>query len=220
MADDVKPRPYDNSRRTDAARQTRRAVVAAARDLFIDLGYPATTLAAIADQAGVSVQTVYAQFGNKTTVLKEVIDHTVAGDDEPTPVADREWVHQILAEPDVRKKLAMHAHGVTMIMGRSYRLDWVLRTAAPVDTDADALWRKAVRQRRVGMEQLASHLHERGALRPDVTVAKAADRITTLIDPEFYRLTVGERKWKPEQYEAWLAELLIASLLPPRTSGG
>ncbi len=123
-------------------------------------------------------------------------------------------MQQILAEPDPRTKLALHARGVTAIMKRSYRLDWVLRTAAPVDADADALWRKAVRQRRTGMEQLASHLREQGALRPDLNVAAATDRIATLIDPEFYRLTVGERKWKPEQYETWLTELLIASLLP------
>jgi len=69
------------------------------------------------------------------------------------------------------------------------------------------------------MEQLAAHLRERSALRPDLTVAEAADRITTLIDPEFYRLTVGERKWKPEQYEAWLTELLIASVLPAASQG-
>ena len=214
MDDDVKGRTYDNSRRTDRALETRRAVVAAAREMFIKRGYPATTLTAIAERAGVSVQTVYAQFGNKITVLKDVIDYTVAGDDEPTPVANREWVQQILAEPDPRTKLALHAHGVTTIMARSYRLDWVLRTAAPVDADAEALWRKAIRQRHTGMEQLATHLHAVGALRPDVTVAEAADRIATLIDPEFYRLTVSERKWKPEQYEAWLTDLLIASLLP------
>jgi AcrR family transcriptional regulator len=217
MSDHVKTRMYDNSRRTDAARQTRRAVVDAAREIFIKRGYPATTLAAIAERAGVSVQTVYGQFGNKIRVLKDVIDYAVAGDDESTPVANRGWVQQILAEPDPRTKLALHAKGVTAIMKRSSRLDWVLRTAAPVDADADALWRKAARQRRTGMEQLASHLHERRALRPDVTVAEATDRITTLIDPEFYRLTVGERKWAPEQYEAWLTELLIASLLPATT---
>lgn len=181
--------------------------------MFVELGYPATTLAAIAERAGVSVQTVYAQFGNKTTLLKEVIDDAVAGDDEPTPVADREWVRQILAEPDTRTKLAMHARGVAAIMKRSYRLDWVLRTAAPVDADAYALWRKGARQRRAGMEQLATHLHEHGDLRPDVTVVQATDRITTLIDPEFYRLTVGERNWTPAQYESWLTELLVASLL-------
>jgi AcrR family transcriptional regulator len=214
MDDDVKTRAYDNSRRTDAARQTRRAVVAAARDIFIDVGYPATTLAAIAERAGVSVQTVYAQFGNKSTVLKEVIDYSVAGDDEPTPVANRDWVQQIMAEPAARVKLAMHAHGVTTIMKRSFRLDWVLRTAAPVDADADALWHKAAHQRRAGMEQLATDLRDRGDLRPDLTVSEAADRLATLIDPEFYRLTVDVRQWTPEQYESWLAELLIASLLP------
>jgi TetR/AcrR family transcriptional regulator, regulator of autoinduction and epiphytic fitness len=219
MDDDVKTRAYDNSRRTDAAQQTRRAVVAAARDIFIDLGYPATTLTAIAERAGVSVQTVYSQFGNKITVLKEVVDYTIAGDDEPTPVADREWVHQILSEPDPRTKLAMHARGVTAIMKRSYRLDWVLRTAAPVDADAAALRHKGARQRRTGMEQLATHLHDRGELRPDVSITEATDRITTLIDPEFYRLTVDERQWTAEQYERWLTELLIASLLPPPRSG-
>jgi AcrR family transcriptional regulator len=215
MPDDVKSRRYDNTQRSVGARQTRRSVVLAATELFIDLGYPATTLAAIAERAGVSVQTVYAQFGNKSTVLKEVVDHSVAGDDEPRPVREREWVRQILAEPDPRTKLALHAQGVTAIMGRSYRLDWVLRSAAPTDHDADALWKKGLKQRHAGMHELATHLRQGDHLRTDLTIDAAAERVATLIDPELYRLTVGERHWAPERYQDWLTELLIASLLTP-----
>ena len=213
MADEVKTRRYDNSQRTNAARQTRRAVVAAAYDLFVANGYPGTTLAAIAERAGVSVQTVYAQFGNKSTVLKEVVDQSVAGDDEPTPINQREWVRDILAEPDPRAKLARQAGEVARIMHRSYRLDAVLRSAAPLDADAEALWHKGSRQRHAGMKELAGHLRETGHLRPDLTVDQAADRVAALITPELYRLTVEERRWTTEAYETWLAELLVASLL-------
>ncbi|HEV8065835.1 MAG TPA: helix-turn-helix domain-containing protein, partial [Acidimicrobiales bacterium] len=89
MSGPVKRRPYDNSRREAAARQTRRSIVAAARQLFVTLGYPSTTFATIADSAGVSVQTVYAHFAAKRDLLKQVIDEAVAGDDEPLPIRNR-----------------------------------------------------------------------------------------------------------------------------------
>src|ERR1700722_12365070 len=104
MPEAVNPRSYDNSRRTEAARQTRGSRVDAARDLSTESGYPATTLAAIASRAGVSVQTVYFQFGNKLAVLKDVVNQAVAGDDEALPLRDRDWGRPILEEPDPRTK--------------------------------------------------------------------------------------------------------------------
>jgi AcrR family transcriptional regulator len=216
VADDVKPRGYDNSGRAESARRTRRAVVAAARDLFLEIGYPATTLTAVASRAGVSVQTVYFQFGKKRTLLKEVVDQAVAGDDEPTPISEREWVQQILDEPDPHAKLRLHAHAVTGIMQRAEPINRMLRSAAVVDADAAEESSKGDRQRLAGMRELADHLHDRGQLRPDLSPAEAAERIAVLINPENYRLTVADHGWTPEQYEGWLSELLIASLLAGR----
>jgi AcrR family transcriptional regulator len=216
MADDVKTRAYNNSGRAESARQTRRLIVAAARDLFLEIGYPATTLAAAASRAGVSVQTVYFQFGNKRSLLKAVVDQAVAGDDEPTPISEREWVRQILDEPDPGTKLRLHAHAVTHIMQRAEPINRMLRSAAVVDVDAAAESTKADRQRLAGMRELADHLHDSGHLRPDLSPAEASERVAVLINPENYRLTVAVHGWTPEQYEDWLSELLIASLLTSR----
>jgi AcrR family transcriptional regulator len=213
MPDDVNPRSYDNSRRTEAARRTRRAIVDAARELFLELGYPGTTLATVAGRAGVSVQTVYFQFGNKRAVLKEVVDQTVAGDDEPRALSQREWVQQILDEPDPREKLRLNAGAVSRIVARTAPVARMLRSAAEVDPEAAAQWQKGVRQRHAGMQEFADHLRATGHLRADLTPAAAADRLAVLIDPEIYHLTVGDYGWTADQYESWLCELMIASLL-------
>ena len=213
MSDSVKRRSYDNSRRKAGARQTRRSIVATARDLFIDLGYPATTFSAVAARAGVSVQTVYSHFPAKRDLLKEVTDQAVAGDDEPVSIPNRPEVAAIMAEPDPEQKLRLHAAHTVAIMQRTTLIDQVTRSAAAVDPEAAELWSRGSNERQTGMEQFASHLFECGHLREDLSVEQAADRLAVLIDPEFYRLTVGVRDWTPRQHEDWLAEMLIASLL-------
>jgi AcrR family transcriptional regulator len=216
MIDPVKRRSYDNSRREAGARDTRLRIVTAARDLFVDLGYPATTFVAIADGASVSVQTVYAHFPAKRDVLKAVIDQTVAGDDEPVPIADRADVAAIMAEPSAEGKLRLHAAHAVAISQRATAVDQMLRSAAAIDPEAAELWSRGSRERHAGMEQFAAHLSECGDLREGLSIQQAASRLAVLIDPELYRLTVGVKGWTPEQHETWLTELLVASLLEPR----
>lgn len=216
MADAVKRRSYDNSRREAAARETRRDIVAAARQLFVDLAYPATTFLAIARQAGVSVQTVYAHFPAKNGLLKAVIDQAIAGDDEPVALADRPEVAAIRAEPEPEQQLRLHASLVATIMKRAAPIDQMLRSAAAVDPEAAELWERGTKARQAGMQEFATVLFERGHLREDLSVHDAADRIAVLMDPEVYRMTVGVRGWTPQEHEDWLAEMLIATLLPSR----
>lgn len=213
MSSPVKRRSYDNSRREAGARDTRRNIVAAARELFVDLGYPATTFSTIADRAAVSVKTVYAHFPAKRDLLKVVLDQAVAGDDEPVAIRDRPEVAAIMAEPDPERKIRLHAAHALAISQRATAVDQMLRSAAAVDPEAAELWRKGSRARQAGMAQFATHLFEGGHLRQDLTVEQAADRLAVLIDPEIYRLTVGVKGWDPQQHEDWLAEMLIASLL-------
>jgi AcrR family transcriptional regulator len=218
MADRVKRRSYDNTRREAGARETRLRIVTVARELFVDLGYPATTFAAIADGACVSIQTVYAHFPAKRDLLKEVIDQAVAGDDEPVPISDRPEVAAILAEPSAEGKLRLHAAHAIAISQRAIAVDQMLRSAAAVDPEAAELWRRGAQGRQAGMEHFAAHLSECGHLREGISIQEAADRLAVLIDPELYRLTVGFRGWTPQQHEAWLTELFIASLLKPGTA--
>lgn len=204
---------YNNSRREAGARATRRSIVNAARDLFVSSGYPVATFPAVADAAGVSVQTVHSHFPTKRDLLKEVIDQAVAGDDEPVAISERPEMASILNEPTAEGKLRLHAAHAVAISQRATSVDQMLRSAATVDAEAAELWRRGSLSRRMGMEQFASHLSEGGHLRDGLTVDEAADRLAVLIDPELYRLTVGVKQWTPQQHEDWLAELLIASLL-------
>src|ERR1700712_5535969 len=142
MPESVNPRRYDNSRRKAAARAPRLAIVDAARELFLADGYPSTTLSAIARHAGVSVQTVYAQFGNKRSILHSVVDQTVAGDDDPRPLAEREGIQGVIAEPDPREKIRKYALLAAEISQRTHPIDQMIRSAAEVDEDAAAQWRK------------------------------------------------------------------------------
>ncbi len=213
MTDRVKRRSYDNSRREAGARETRRSIVSAARDLFVSVGYPVTTFPAVADAAGVSVQTVHAHFPTKRDLLKNVIDQAVAGDDQPVAISERPEVASILNEPTAEGKLRLHAAHAVAISQRATSVDQMLRSAATIDAEAAELWRGGSQARRMGMEQFATHLFEGGYLRDGLTVQQATDRLAVLIDPELYRLTVGVKEWTPQQHEEWLAELLIASLL-------
>ncbi|HSP36863.1 MAG TPA: helix-turn-helix domain-containing protein [Frankiaceae bacterium] len=214
MADEVKTRSYDNSRRLAAARQTRRAVADAALELFVERGYPATTLKAIAARAGVSVQTVYGQFGNKRAVLKTVIDVTVAGDDEPVPLSRRAQADEARRESDPRRVLALVVGGVAEILSRTAGLDRMVRSAAEVDGEAAELWRIGAEQRRRGMAEVVALLARRGQLRHDLSEQEATTRLAALIDPELYRITVVDGGWEPERHRSWLEELAAASLLP------
>ena len=115
MSERVKPkitrpstRQYDSSRRQELARQNRAAVLDAARVRFLRDGYAPTTLNDIAADAGVSVQTVYKTFADKGGVLKAVFDVTLAGDDEPIPIAEREIIQRVIREPDPAQKIAIY----------------------------------------------------------------------------------------------------------------
>src|ERR1700733_7871178 len=147
MTNRVKRRSYDNSRREAGARETRRNIVGAARDLFVLLGYPVATFPAVADAAGVSVQTVYSHFPTKRDLLKEVIDQAVAGDDEAVPIAERPEVAAILSEPTAEGKLRLHAAHAVAISQRATAVDQMLRSAAAVDAEAAELWRRGGQER-------------------------------------------------------------------------
>ena len=128
MVDDVKPtvRNYDSSRRRSAARQTRRAILEAATGLFTTHGYGATSLQAIADEAGVAVQTIYATLRNKPTILAEALDLAIAGDDEAVAVNQRDWMNEVWTAPTGDQRLRAYARAVAQIMTRASEMFMVV----------------------------------------------------------------------------------------------
>lgn len=213
MARPVKSRPYDNTGREAAARRTRRTVVAAARELFLEQGYAGTTLAAVAARAGVSVQTVYAQFGSKPALVKQIVDEAIAGDDEPVALADRPEVQAQLAEPDPHVRIRLHARDVAARMPRIEPVDRMLRSAAGVDQAIRAQLEQDDAGLLAGMLEMTGFYAGRDELA--VPVELAAQRVAALMSPQLYRQTVLDHGWSPEDYADWLGDLLAVSILKP-----
>jgi AcrR family transcriptional regulator len=215
MSEAVKPRRrYDSARRKEEARRTRRAILAAARDSFLELGYARTTIASVAREAEVSVETVYKAFGNKPRLAKAVFDVAIVGDDEPIPMLQREMVARIEAEPDPRRKFLMYGEHLSTAGPRAAALQLVLRSAAATDPDVAELWDSMLEERLFGMSAFARYLFDGGFLRDDISFERARDVLWTYNSVEMYDLLVLKRGWKPETYGRWIAEAMIAALLP------
>jgi AcrR family transcriptional regulator len=212
MASEVK-RTYDSSRRQAQSRATKAQVVDAARALFVERGYPATTIESIGDAADVPLATIYRLFGSKLGILKAVIDVTLGGDDQPVEFGDRPDVRAARAEQDPERLLDAFAHLARSLMDRSAPILGALATAATVDPEAARLLEEVRRQRLTGQSRIAEALVRRKALRPDVTRSEAVDVIYALLSPDMHRVLTEERRWSPEHYEKWLAQSLKRLLL-------
>jgi AcrR family transcriptional regulator len=188
-------------------------VLTAARNRFLRDGYAKTTMAHVAADAGVSIETVYKGFGNKAKLVKAVFDVTVVGDDEPVPMSDREFVASIHAEPDPRQKLLMYGRHIGQVEQRVGPLLLVVRDAAASNPDAADLWHTLQHERLTGMRMFARHLDQGGHLRPGVSVAEAADVIWAFNSVETWDLFINQRGWSPDRLGQWLGRQLIAALL-------
>ena len=214
MSDDVKARRrYDSSRRQEQARENRLAVLDAARRMFLERGYAATTVATIAAEAGVSVETVYKAFGNKPGLVKAVVDVAIVGDDEPVPMVQRERVRRIEAEPDSRRKLAMYGEHLAESAPRRVPVELLVRAAAATDLGAAGVWDQLEAERLAGMTLFAHHLDAGGHLRPGVSPDEARDVLWTYNSAELYDLLVLRRGWSAPRYGRWVADALAAALL-------
>jgi AcrR family transcriptional regulator len=215
MSSPVKPhRRYDSRGRQEQAGRNRWAMLQAARRLFLDRGYAATTMPAIAAAAGVSVQSVYKAFGNKPALLKAVFDVAIAGDDEAVPMLQREALGRVRAEPDPYRKLSLYGEFVAEVSPRHVPIQLLARAAATADPEAAGVWDQLRAERLAGLTLFARALHQDGHLRPGVSVDEARDLLWTYNSPELYELLVLQRGWTPQRYGRWLAETLTAALLP------
>jgi AcrR family transcriptional regulator len=194
-------------------RLARRAVIDAARTLFLERGYAATTMDAISERSDVPSATVYRLFSSKLGILKALLDTSIAGDDRPVAVPDRPDVSSLFAERDPHKLLSGFAGVTAAINARTNDVYRVLLGAAESDPAAAALLRELQQQRDQGQGQIARALARGRALRSGLRERDAADLIHALMSPEVYRLLVGDRGWTPERYRDWLGTTLMQQLL-------
>jgi AcrR family transcriptional regulator len=195
------------------AAETRRAILDAAEELFVRDGYPATTMEAIAEQAGVSVKTVYLPFATKSGLLRALWDLRLKGDQREAPVVAHEWFRAVMDEPDPAAKLRLNARNSRAAKVRIGGLFKVIRGAAEIDTDCAALWQLIQRDFLENQRMIVAGIDRSKGLRKGLTVETAADTLWTLNHPDVWNLLVTERGWSPERYEQWLAASSCAQLL-------
>jgi TetR/AcrR family transcriptional regulator of autoinduction and epiphytic fitness len=210
----VKSRPYEMTNRARQADETRRRIVEAAARLFVRDGFAGTSISAIAEEAGIAVPTVYASMRSKANILRAVVELTVRGDTDTPPLASRAAWQEIEAQRDPRELLGRFAKLHTEIGDREAAVFAQIEAAAGGDPEATELLAEHDRMRYTTQSRLARALHRRGELRPGLSARLAADIIWTLASERTYLALVRDRGWKPAAYERWVAEQLIAALLP------
>ena len=203
--------------RPDQARTrlARAAVVEAARALFLERGYGATTVEAISERADVPPATVYRLFSSKLGILKGLLDVSIVGDDEAVPMVERPEVRSVVAAADPEDQLAGFVAITAQVNSRIAPIYRILVSAAGSDPDAAALLDELTSQRQAGQRVIARSLARAGTLRSDLRERDAADVIHALMSPEVYRLLVVDRRWTPARYERWLTQTLVDQLLSP-----
>lgn len=207
-------RPYRSTLRAEQAARTRAAVLDAAGRLFVRDGYAATTMRAIATDAGVSVESVYAQ-GSKASLLLACVDRTVAGDDEAVPMAERADFLGIAAAAeagDPAEALRRFGDFAAARLDTAGPVHAAFGRASAADPELAAAWAEYQRRRRADMGRLAAALA--GSLRPGLTAERAADVIWAVVSPAVIDMLRRERGWSAAEVVDWIVDSLRRLLLP------
>jgi AcrR family transcriptional regulator len=213
MAERVKPkRRYHSPRRQQQAAATRRAILEAAQRLFEKQGYAATTMAAIAEEAGVALKTVYVVFETKNGVLRALWNLRLRGERDEVPVAQQDWYREVVEEPDPERQLRLNARNSRARKVSIGALLDAIRSGALVEPELEELWNRIESEYHDNQRVIAEGLHKKRALRRGLDVDRATDILWTINHPNVWQLLAG-RGWTPEEYEQWTADLACAQLL-------
>jgi AcrR family transcriptional regulator len=204
----VKGKTEAGRRREERARATRGHIVEAAGRLFLERGYVATTIEAIARAAGVAPATIYQAFGTKHAVLAATLDVTVAGDRAPVAVLEREWVADARAERDAQRRLRLVVEGAARIAARTAALKAVMRDAAATEPAVRELIREDHARRRRTQEAFVDLLVEHRPLRAGMDRERAVDVFFALVNSATYDLLTGPCGWTFDAWREWLVGLI------------
>lgn len=217
MDEPVKTRSYTSAVRARRAEVTRAGIRRAATTLFLQGGYPATTMAAIATSAGVALDTVYASVGSKPVLFRLLIETAISGTDEAVPAVDRDYVRSIRAASAAADKLRIYAAALRRLQPRLAPLVAVLQQASGTDAELADLWRAISTRRFRNMRLMADDLIGTGQLRAGLERNEIADMLWSTNSPELFLLFTRDRRWTHAHYERWLLDCWQRILLavPP-----
>lgn len=204
-------RRYDSSRRREQAQETQLRIIDAAHDLFVAQGYGRTTIADVARAAGVAVETIYAAFKNKPTLLRRVWFAHFRGGDDDVPLYDRAAMQAVLREADLLERTRKHAAFVTQNFRRIGALQRALQGAAASEPAAAAMLAEYAERRLDVATRYAHAAAATGQLA--VGEGECRDVLFSTMDGGLWHSLVGERGWSDERFATWLGELWAAAFV-------
>lgn len=215
MSQTPKPkRTYTSSRRQMQAKQTRRLILDAARKLFVERGYSIATIDAIAKEAGVSPETIYAGFGSKQGLLRKLVQISLTGDDAPVQLMERPFIKDAAQETDQRHLITKFAKDIYQIMTRMSPIFTLLRVTAKTDPEIAAMLTKMLDDRLEGMGYFVDQLNRIGPLKDQILPDQARVTVWALSSAEVFDLLTKDRGWSQQAYILWLSHSLEQLLLP------
>ena len=208
-------RKYDSTRRQAQAEGTRRQILAAAYKLFIERGFAGATIEAIAAEADVAPETIYAVFKNKKKILVDLINFSSASRaEEKIPLLQRAGPQAVAQERDQRRQLQMFAQFVANNLEGTAPISEIILVAAKTERDIDKLMQQLIKQRWQHMTVAVQQIVSNGPFREKMDDEYATDIVWTLSSPEVFLLLTRDRGWPKEKYAQWLADALARALLP------
>jgi AcrR family transcriptional regulator len=212
-SDDRGTRAYHSPIRAEAARITRRAILETSHQLFLEQGFAATSIADIAAAAGVARPTVLSVFGTKATLLKEVVDVAMAGDDGPLPVAQQPWFQPVWRATTPGGCLDAYARVCLLIGRRASGVIEVVRRASDEGPEIAELWDVLQRNRRFGAGTIVTRVRELGRTKRGLSEQQVGDQLFMVNDSSLYLTLVTERGWSEPTFERWLASNMRHNVL-------
>lgn len=203
----------NGNRRQQQAQATRDEICRVAERLFLESGYVATTIDAIAREAGVAVQTIYNSVGNKAAILNAILERVVT-DSNGTVTVSQFMSERVAAAEDLPAAVRVMADWMVEFNGRAGAVFAVLRQAAAVDPEVDALQRLRSRRRLQNYGHAAAQIRGRGAIPAGTTDAETAASIWALGHPDVYTALVVDAGWTVEAYRRWVSGALREVLIP------
>jgi AcrR family transcriptional regulator len=206
-------RPYRSAVRAEQAQRTRARILEAARALFLERGFSATTIAGVAHAAGVAPETVYATYRSKAGLLEAVVLAAVLRDDERDEALERRWVREALELPDLRAQIGALARHTAETVKLTSPIYAVIRAAGADVSELNELQRRLQDYRFSGQARFIATIANEHSLRPGVTVEEAAATFSALASPELHHILTADRGWSQERYARWLERTALATLL-------
>lgn len=209
----VGSRAKNRTSKAEQSRATRRRIVEAATGLFVRDGFLGTTMAAIAAEAGVAVQTLYLSFGSKTAILAAAFDTAIVGDNEPVGILERDWFHAVVNDPDGRAAATRFISHASSIMRRVAPLYAVIQSSA-ADPDVAGLLARNRQERHDGFAVIAAALATRDGFSPDLSPDDATGILYAIQSEDSYLLLVEQHGWTAERWEQWIRDTILGQFFP------